>query len=197
MGFRMRGGRIGLRRGRPSQARPMAAERRGGPGPRARTWLGWAAAVLGVGVVVFLIGRAGSEAGLPSPTPSPSAAGPLPITFGTALDPASGEAIDPTERFRAADPIAYSVRLPAAPGVATILVEIARLEGVQETVVQEPSTQGIDASSRVIGFTFAVPTSEVLGAWGPGDYVLRIYLPGAADPIATGRFTLVETPVAT
>ena len=55
MGFRTRGSRFGIRRGRPSQARPMAAERRGGPGPRARTWLGWAAAVLGVGVVVFLI----------------------------------------------------------------------------------------------------------------------------------------------
>jgi hypothetical protein len=159
-------------------------------------FLGWAAAVLGVGLVVFLIGRAGSEAGLPSPTPSPSAADPQPITFGTALDPKSGEAVDPTDRFRAGDPIAYSVRLAAAPGVATILVEIVRIEGEQETVVQEPSTQGIDASSRVIGFTFAVPTGEVIDAWGPGDYAMRIYLPGAAEPIATGRFTLVETPVA-
>ena len=105
MGFRTRGSRFGFRRGRPSQARPMATERRGGPGPRARTWLGWAGAVLGVGVVVFLIGRAGSEAGLPSPTPSPSATGPLTITFGTALDPASGEAVQPTDRFRAGDPI--------------------------------------------------------------------------------------------
>jgi len=201
MANRMRAARFGLGRGRrsqarPSQARPMAAERRRGPGPRARTWLGWAAAAVGVVVVAFLVGRAGSEAGLPSPRPSPSAAGPLAITFGTALDPASGEATHPTERFRAGDPIAYSVRLPAATGVATILVEIARLEGTQETVVQEPSTQGIDASSKVIGFTFAVPTSEVLNAWGPGDYVMRIYLPGGIDPIATGRFTLVETPVA-
>jgi hypothetical protein len=201
MANRMRAARFGLGRGRrsqarPSQARPMAAERRGGPGPRARTWLGWGAAALGVAVVAFLVGRAGSEAGLPSPTPSPSAAGPLPITFGTALDPSSGEATNPTDRFRAADPIAYSVRLPAAPGVATILVEIARIEGDQETVVQEPSTQGIDASSRVIGFTFAVPTSEVLAAWGPGDYEMRIYLPGGADPIAAGQFSLVETPVA-
>jgi len=195
MGFRTRGSRFGIRRG-SSHARPMAAERRGGPGPRARTWLGWAAAVLGVGLVVFLIGRAGSEAGLPSPTPSPSAAGPLPITFGSALDPVSREAVQPTDRFRGGDPIAYSVRLAAAPGVATILVEIVRLEGEQETVVQEPSTQGIDASSRVIGFTFAVPTSKVLESWGPGDYAMRIYLPGAADPFAAGRFTLVETPLA-
>ena len=196
MGTRVGGSRFGRRWGRPSQARPMAAERRGGPGPRARTWLGWAAAALGVGVVAFFVGRAGSEAGLPSPDASPSAAGPLAIRFGTALDPASGEAVEPTDRFRAGDPIAYSVRLAAAPGVATILVEIARMEGEEERVVQERSTQGIDASSRVIGFTFAVPTSEVLDAWGPGDYVMRIYLPGGSDPFAAGRFTLVETPVA-
>ena len=174
----------------------MAAERRGGPGPGARMWLGWAAGILGVGVVVFLVGRAGSEAGLPSPTPVPSAAGPLAIAFGKALDPTSGEAVELTDRFRASDPIAYSVRLGAAPGVDTILVEIVRLEGEGETVVQEPSTQGIDATSRVIAFTFAVPTSEVLEAWGPGDFAMRIYLPGGADPIAAGRFTLVETPTA-
>ena len=196
MGFRTRGSKFGIRRRRSSQARPMATERRGGPGPGARMWLGWAAAGLGVGLVVFLVGRAGSEAGLPSPTPSPSAAGPLAISFGTALDATTGEAIDPTDRFRATDPIAYSVRLASAPGVATILVEIVRLDGEQETVVQEPSTQGIDANSSVIGFTFAVPTSEVLDAWGPGDYAMRIYLPGADDPFAAGRFTLVETPVA-
>jgi hypothetical protein len=186
MGNRMRGSR--------PQARPMASERRAGPGPRARVWLGWGAAAVGVVLVAFLVGRAGSESGLPSPTPSPSVSGPLPIVFGTALDPASGEAIGLTERFRAGDAIAYSVRLPAAPGIGTILVEIARLQDSGEVVVQEPTEQGIVATSPVIGFTFAVPTSDLLDAWGPGDYAMRIYLPGAADPFAAGRFTLVETP---
>lgn len=195
MGYRMCGLRF-RRRGRPSQARPMAAERRSGPGPRALTWLGWAAAAGGVVLVAFLVGRGGSESGLPSPTPSPSVTGPLPIVFGTALDPASGEAIEPTDRFRADDRIAYSVRLSAAAGVDTILVEIARLETGGETVVQEPATQGIVASSSVIGFTFAVPTSELLEGWGPGSYAMRVYLPGMTDPVATGRFTLVEAPVA-
>lgn len=196
MGIRMGGSRFGLRRSRPSQARPMAADRRQGPGPRARTWLGWAAAALAVLVVAFLVGRAGSEAGLSSPTPSPSAPDPLPITFGTALDPASGDAVNLTDRFRAGDPIAYSVRLAAAPGVDTILVEIVRVEADGETAVQQPATQGIVASSSLIGFTFAVPTSDLLEAWGPGIYAMRIYLPGEVDPIAAGRFTLVETPVA-
>ena len=173
----------------------MAAERRGRPGPRARIWLGWAAAAVGVVLVAFLVGRAGSEAGLTAPPPSPSAAGPLPITYGTALDPVSGEAIQPTDRFRDGDPFAYSVRMPAAPGVDKILVEIIRLnDDATQTVAQPPSEQGIVATSRV--FAFEVQASTLLQAWGPGRYAMRIYLAGAAEPFAEGRFTLVETPVA-
>jgi hypothetical protein len=173
----------------------MAAERRQGPGPRAQTWLGWAAAALGVGVVAFLVGRAGSEAGLPAPSPSPSGASPLAIMYGTALDPVSGESVEATDRFRAGDPFAYSVRMPAPAGVDTILVEIIRLNADgTETVAQQPSEQRIVATSRV--FAFEVLTADLLQAWGPGTYAMRIYLPGAEDPLAAGRFTLVETPVA-
>jgi hypothetical protein len=202
MANRLRGARFGLGRGRrsqaqPLQARPMAADRRGGPGPRARTWLGWVAAALGVAVVAFLVGRAGSEAGLSSPSPSPSITGPLPITFGTALDPASGEAIQPTDRFRDGDPFAYSVRMAVAPGVDTILVEIIRLNDNGTETIAQPladGEQGIVATSPI--FAFKVQASKLLDAWGPGVYAMRIYLPDGADPIATGRFTLVETPVA-
>jgi len=173
----------------------MAAERRRGPGPRASTWLGWAAAALGVIVVAFLVGRAGSEPGLPTPTPSPTVPAALPITYGTALDPVNGEAIQPSDRFRDGDPFTYSVRMAAAPGVDKILVEIIRLnEDGTETVAQRPSEQGIVATSPV--FAFEVRTTDLLQAWGPGTYAMRIYLPGAADPFAAGRFTLVETPVA-
>ena len=144
--------------------------------------------------MAFLVGRAGSDARLPSPTPSPSAAAPLPIKFGTALDPAGGEAINPTARFRADDPIAYSVQLAAAPGVDMILVEIIRVD--DGIVVQQRSTQGIAPTATVVSFMFAAPTSRLLDAWGAGTYEMQIFLPGAADPIARGRFTLVETPVA-
>ncbi len=170
----------------------MAAERRAGPGPRARTWLGWAAAAAGVAVVAFFVGRAGSEVGIASAIPSPSAA-PMTVTFGTMLDSVSGEAIQSTSRFRAGDQFAYSVRLAAAPGVAKILVEILRLEGGTETVVQVPSEQGIVATSPVIAFT--VRATDLLHAWGPGSYAMRMYLSGASAPFATGRFMLVETPV--
>ncbi len=144
--------------------------------------------------MAFLVGRAGSDARLPSPTPSPSARAPLQIRFGTALDSAGGEAINPTSRVRADDRIAYSVQLAAAPGVDAILVEIVRIE--DGTVVQRSSTQGIVASATLVSFRFAVPTSQLLDAWGAGTYEMRIFLAGAADPVAAGRFTLVETPVA-
>lgn len=170
----------------------MAAGRRT-PSPRAKTWLGWAAAALGVGVVAFVVGRAGSDAELPPTSPSPSAAGPLAIVYGTALDPVTGEAVQATDRFRDGDPFAYSVRMPAALGVDHILVEIVRLNADgTKTVAQRPSEQGILAGSPV--FAFEVRTTDLLLAWGPGTYAMRVYLPGASDPLATGRFTLVETP---
>jgi len=170
-----------------------AADRRAGPGPRARTWLGWAAAAGGIAAVAFIVGRAGSEVGLPSPTPSPSAAAPLPISFGTALDPITGLATQLTDRFRAGDTFAYSVQLPAAPGVDSVNVEIVLLEGDSGTVVQPPDDQGIVPTSAIIAFT--VQTTKLLAAWGPGSYEMRIYL-GATKKVAVGRFTLVETPTA-
>jgi len=146
-----------------------------------------------VAVVAFLVGRAGSEVGIASPTASPSAA-PLSVVFGTALDQVTGEAIQPTVRFRAGEQFAYSVRLATAPGTDMILVEIIRLEGQTETVVQAPSKQGIVATSPVIAFK--VPASRLLDAWGAGSYAMRMFLPGATRAFATGSFTLVETPVA-
>jgi hypothetical protein len=172
----------------------MATELGRGPGPKARTWLGWGAAALGVALVAFLVGRAGSDARLPSPTPLPSAPAPLAISFGTALDPVTGEATNLTDRFRAQDRIAYSLRGTRGPGVDTILVEIVRLDGNDPTVVQRPSPQKVVASSTLIAFNFALRVGDLLTAWGPGDYTMRIYVPGAVDPFATGRFTLVENP---
>ncbi len=115
--------------------------------------------------------------------------------YGTALDPVSGEAIGATDRFRDGDPFVYSVRMLAAAGTDTVLVEIIRLnaDGTQ-TIAQRSSEQRIVATSRV--FAFEVRATNLLEAWGPGRYAMRIYLPGAEDPFAAGRFTLVETPVA-
>ena len=102
--------------------------------------------------------------------------------------------MQPTDRFRAGDRFAYSVRLTAAPGVDTVLVEIIRLGGATETVAQPPQEQGVEPTSPLIAFE--LHANDLLDAWGPGKYVMRIYLAGVPDPIATGNFTLVETPVA-
>jgi len=191
---RPRAPRRAFRRGRGSQAMPIAGlGRRAAPGPRARTWLGWAAVAGGVAAVAFFVGRAGLEVGLPSPTPSPTAPAPLGISFGTALDPVTGLATQLTDRFRAGDTFAYSVQLPTAPGVDSIDVEIVRIYGDSQTVVQQPDDQAIDPTSRAIAF--APSAADLLAAWGPGSYEMRIYL-GAPDPLAVGRFTLVETPAA-
>lgn len=171
---------------------PLAGERRRRSRPPAR-WIGWAAAAAGVAVVAFLVGRAGSEVVIATPTPLPSAA-PLSIRFGTALDTVTGEAIQLTDRFRAGDRFAYSVRLAAPPGGDSILVEIIRLEGEAETVAQRPSRQGIVATSPLIAYQ--VQATDLLKAWGAGDYAMRMYLSGTTAPFAMGRFTLVETPVA-
>ena len=146
-------------------------------------------------MVAFIVGRAGPEAGLASPSPSPTAA-PLSVAFGTALDTVTGQATNLTSRFRAGDRIAYSVQLATAPGVDSILVEVVRLDSPNGTVVQRPSKQGISATSRIVAFTFTAPTAELLNKWGPGDYEMRISFPSATTPFAKGRFTLVETPTA-
>lgn len=195
MGNRMRRSRFRLGSPRRVQATPLVTGGRRPRGPRAGTLLGWGAAVAAVAVVAFIVGRAGPEPGLASPTPSPTPP-PLAIAFGTALDPVSGEAIHLTDRFRADDRIAYSVRLATAPGVDSILVEIVRLDSPNGTVVQHPSRQGISAGSRVIAFTFTTATGKLLADWGPGTYEMRISLAGATAPVALGRFTLVETPAA-
>ena len=195
MGNRTRRPRLGFGASRRVQARPLTEAGRPRRSPRSSTLLGWVAAAAAVALVAFIVGRAGPEAGLASPRPSPTPA-PLSVTFGTALDAASGEATHLTDRFRAGDRIAYSVRLATAPGVDSILVEIVRLDSPNGTMVQRPSKQGISATSRIMAFTFAAPTAELLSKWGPGEYEMRISYPSATTPFAKGRFTLVETPTA-
>jgi hypothetical protein len=172
----------------------MAIGQRAGSSRGRQPWLGWVAAVVGLVAVAFFIGRAGSEMGVLSSTATPSPPSPRAITFGTALDPVSGEATGATERFRAGDVVAYSLRLAAPPGVDHVLVEVIRLVGDTEEVAQAPSEQKIKPNSAVMGWS--VDATIWLTAWGPGTYAMRIYLPERPDPIATGGFTLVETPVA-
>ncbi len=184
--------RLRIHPDRRRQARPMAMPRSSAPPRGARVWLGWLAATSGVLIIAFIAGRAGSDVELPSPTPVPSAASPAVIVFGAALDESTGIAVRHTSIFRTGDPLAYSVSLPAAAGVSSMLLEVVRVEAGGFTTAQAPRRVGIDATSRVI--SFSVFASDLLAAWGPGDYEMRMYLGEGPDPSAVGRFTLAEAP---
>ncbi|HLE59655.1 MAG TPA: hypothetical protein VJA85_08415 [Candidatus Limnocylindria bacterium] len=182
-----------VRRGRPvrrRQAQPLATL--SGPPPSwTRSILGPMLGALAVIALLWVAGLAGRDAELPSPTPVPSPSGPLLIRFSTALDPITGEAGTATARFRAGDEFAYSVHLAAPAGRDTVWVEIARITNGTTQVVQAASSQGIVASwSRI---AFSVRAVDLLEAWGPGEYVMRMRWTADGPIIATGRFTLVET----
>jgi hypothetical protein len=155
----------------------------------------WAAPVLGwvavLGLLVFvaiIVGRPGRDAGTAAATGSPGPT-PLPVAFGTAIDHDSGEAAELTTRFRAGEPFAYSVRLPAAVGQTTVYVEVLRVtaEGLQQ--VQAPQAQQTLPDRPVIAYL--VTTDGLIDAFGTGDFVLRVYLDPTADPLAAGSFTVV------
>jgi hypothetical protein len=173
--------------------RLQAALRTGSAAPQTRTILSWAAAVLLLVALAFIVGRPAGETGVLGGTPAPSTTPPpLVIVFGTALDPATNVAVDTTDHFLAGDPFAYSVTLNAAPGTDTILVEVTRVVAGVPTVVQEPSVQKIVPESPT--FAFQVLTDDLLAAWGPGDYEMRIFFTAAEPPFAVGTFTLVQPP---
>jgi hypothetical protein len=171
---------------RPSEGGRLALS------PRARLIAGWVAAVLlvlGIAGAVRLLGESGDDgAVIPSPS-GDEAATVLPIVFGTAL---TTERLVPVEArtatFEAGMTFAYAVdgREPAE----AVYVEVERTDGGTLETVQEPvEAQQIPGGPALIGFT--VPTANLLDAWGPGVYVMRIYLEPAGEPIAEGGFTLV------
>jgi hypothetical protein len=181
-----------MARRRSHAHRLQAVVRSRATAPRMRTGLSWGAAALLLVALAFIVGRPGTEAGILSGSPSPTPTPPLPIIFGGGLDPDTNVAIDLTGRFRPGEPFAYSVTLTTAPGTDTILVEVARVVAGVRTVVQEPSVQKILPEAQT--FAFQVQTDDLLAAWGPGDYEMRIFFDAAEPALAAGAFTLVEAP---
>ena len=166
--------------------------------PRGRRIAGWLAAlvlVLGIAAVVRFLG--GNGDGTPigaGPSGSASAAidDAAPITFGTAIDPATGQVAEAsrTETFTAADAFAYSV----APGAALadpVYVEVRRTGGGDIGIAQEAVDDQPLPDARAIAFT--VPGDLMLNVFGPGEYEMVIYAEpgGVTGPLAEGTFTLV------
>lgn len=181
-----------MARRRSHARRLQAVVRSRAAAPGTRTALSWGAAALLVVALAFIVGRPGAEGGVLSGSPSPSPTPLLPIIFGSGLDADTNVAVEPTQRFRPGEPFAYSVTLAAAPGTETILVEVVRLEAGARTVVQEPSVQEILPEAPT--FAFQVSTDDLLAAWGPGDYEMRIFFDVEEPAFAVGNFTLIEAP---
>ena len=70
--------------------------------------------------------------GQPSSTP---ATGPLPITFGTALDPDTYLVTQPATSFHHSDPFAYSVNPAVNPGVPDVYVGVLQYRGGEQVVL--------------------------------------------------------------
>jgi hypothetical protein len=161
--------------------------------PQSRTIAGWLIAIAIIVGAAFFVGRLGSPdapaggAGI-SARATPTV---LPIAFGTAIDPATGEvgADLRTSRFASGDTFAYSVRPSMAIG-ANVYVEVLRIATDASAVpVQTPAPQAVQPGAEVIAF--APPADWLLADFGPGAYVMRIYLELGSAPIAEGRFELV------
>ncbi|MCA1571578.1 MAG: hypothetical protein LC798_14910 [Chloroflexi bacterium] len=165
--------------------------------PRARWIGGWLAAallVLAIAVVFRVLGGNGDGtvvAPSPSGSGTPSATA---ITFGTALDTATGEVAADARgnRFDDGDTFAYSVP-PAGTVPPTVYVEVLTAGAESVETLQEPVGRQPLSNPDVIAFT--VPAADLLAVFGPGEYLMRIYADPEGDPIAEGKFELVGATV--
>ncbi|MEA2651845.1 MAG: hypothetical protein QOI85_1566 [Chloroflexota bacterium] len=182
---------------RPFRDRAMA-RRPGGDdslplSPRARRIGGWVAAALligGIALAFRLLGGNGDGTvvdALPSGSTASSAAA---ITFGTALDPATGEVAADTraDRFAEGDSFVYSVA-PSGTLPGAVYVEVRRTDGGVVEIAQEPVEAQPLPNPEVIAFT--VPVADLLAVFGPGTYLMLIYADAASEPLAEGTFELV------
>jgi hypothetical protein len=160
--------------------------------PRGRLIAGWVVAVLlvlGIAGAVRLLGESDDGAAVPTPTAS-GVVTELPIVFGTEL---TAERIVPVEaRTTTFEPgMAFAYAVDGGEPATEVYVEVARTDGGPIEMVQAPvEGQLIGEVPALIGFT--VPAADLLTAWGPGAYVMRIYLDPEGAPIAEGSFVLVE-----
>jgi hypothetical protein len=149
--------------------------------------------VLGVGLVLIVVGLASVVSDLPaSPSPTP-AIGPLPITFGLALDPDTYLVSEPASAFTHDDPFAYSVNPPVHPGVPDVYVAVTTYEAGQEVVLQPPSSQRL--LPEPASFGYETTTANMIAGFGYGRFTMKIYLQPEGAVYAQGRFELVDPAV--
>jgi len=164
--------------------------------PTARRVGGWLVAlllVLGIAVVVRVLGGNGDGSPIAvSPSGSAAPGSVAAISFGTGIDPSSGEvsAESLTDRFTGGDTFAYSVT-PEGTVPDPVYVEVLRIDGAtEEEVLQAPTDAQPLPDPRVIAFR--VPADDLLAVFGAGTFLMRIYAEPSGAPFAEGRFELVS-----
>ena len=153
-------------------------------------WIVAIAIIAGIAVVVGVLG--GDADGAPTGA-SPSGSGTggtVPITFGTAIDQATGQIPEDarTDRFTVDDTFAYSAA-PPGPLPDPVYVEVRRTGGGAVEIVQAPvGAQDVEYPPAV---GFDVPADDLFEVFGPGEYLMLIYAEPDGAPFAEGSFVLV------
>ena len=94
-----------------------------------------------------------------------------------------------TTSFERGTTFAYAV--DGGEPAEAVYVEVERTDGGPLETVQEPvEAQAIPGRARAHRLHRA--DGDLLDAWGPGAYVMRIYLEPDGAPIAEGSFVLVD-----
>jgi hypothetical protein len=132
---------------------------------------------------------------IPSATAEPTATPvPLPgtVVFGTELG-ADRQVIEPVETFTPGMTFAHSISSTEPFGDSVIGEAVVRLneDGTDgETIVDAAQNQlGVDPAGTIAGFV-AGDAANFVRDWGPGVYVMRIYIGDTL--IAEGTFRLAE-----
>jgi hypothetical protein len=180
-----------------TQAVPQAAgsrasgQRRSKPGEPRFPWLRRGTTIVtGIGLVLIAIGLASVVGDLPTEADPTPPAGPLPITFGRALDPDTYLVTDAASQFEPGDPFAYSVNPPVHPGVPNVYVAIVTYDAGSEVVLQQPSAQRL--LPEPVSFGYETTTNDLIQLFGYGRFTMKIYLDPAGAVYAQGRFEVVE-----
>ena len=171
-------------RARPRIATSPTSSRRPGRGTTV---------VLGVGLVLIVVGLAAVVSELPGqPSPTP-ATGPLPITFGTALDPDTYLVTQPATSFHHSDPFAYSVNPAVNPGVPDVYVGVLQYRGGEQVVLQSPSPQRL--LPEPASFGYITTADAMIDGFGYGWFTMTIQLAADGPIYAEGRFELIDPTV--
>jgi hypothetical protein len=140
--------------------------------------------------VLILVGLASVVSGLPGePSPTPDT-GPLPIIFGTALDPDTYLVTQVTSSFHHSDPFAYSVNPPVNPAVPNVYVAVLQQRAGKEVVLQAPSAQRLLPEPATFGYV--TTAAALIEGFGYGWFTMTIQLAPDGPIYAEGRFELID-----